>query len=67
MRCVIVTRSGGGTPVVASRVPCFAQRTFHMAELGAERERMRSCLEELASVETEVLVESGEEEILFWD
>ena len=36
----------------ASRVtvPCFAHRTFYMAELGTERERMRSGLEELASV-----------------
>jgi hypothetical protein len=50
-----------------SRVPCFAQRTFYMAELGAERERMRSCFEELASVETAVLVECCEEEVFFWD
>jgi hypothetical protein len=38
-----------------------------VAELGAERDRMRSCFEELASVETEVLVECGKEELFFWD
>jgi hypothetical protein len=50
-----------------TRVPCFAQRTFYVAELGAERDRMRSCFEGLTSVETEFLVECGKEEIFFWD
>jgi hypothetical protein len=69
----IISRCGGGehTRVVESKsrvtVPCFAQRTFNMAELGAERDGMRSCLEGFASVKTEVLVESSKEEVFFWD
>ena len=38
-----------------------------MAELGAEGERVWPRLEEVAAVETEALVEGGEEEVFLWD
>ncbi len=51
----------------ATDLPCFSERTFYMAELCAERERVWPCLEELAAVETKDLVESSKEELFFWD
>ena len=48
-------------------LPCFAQGTFDVAELGAKGKRVRARLEEFAPVEAEGLVEGREEEVFLWD
>ena len=48
-------------------LPCFAQGTFDVAELGAKGKGVRARLEEFASVEAEGLVEGREEEVFLWD
>ena len=55
-----------GEPRARGTLPCFAQGTLDVAELGAKGKRVRARLEEFAAVEAEGLVESGEEKVFPW-